>query len=388
MVSTRFPQDVYIVDAVRTPVGSTFKSLKSFSASGLVAIVLKEIITRYPNLKNNIDEIVLGNTVSAGSGQNLAREAVVASGLPVATPAFLVNSVCGSGLQSVIVAAQAVIADGLDIVIAGGSESASHCPKIIKEQGQEPIDSLVHDGLWCAISDKHMGTLAEDLAKKYNISREAQDKFSFESHQKALAAQKTGKFEKEIASVKLPDGNIFKQDERPRKNISLERMERIPGAFSEKGTVTAGNASAPADGAAVVLLASEKAVKKHNLKPRAKLLGYSSVALEPALCFEGGVKAAEQCLLKCKLKKEDVDIFEIGESFASQAIFTQAALEIPDDKMNVYGGDIALGHPLGSTGARMLVTLLSALHDKKKKTGLVAVCFGSGGAVSVAIERL
>ncbi|MDP8266872.1 MAG: thiolase family protein [Candidatus Aceula meridiana] len=388
MVSTRFPQEIYIIDAVRTPIGSTFKSLKSFSASEIVSVVLKELAARHLQLKNNIDEIILGNTVSAGSGQNLAREAVIGSGLPVTTPAFLVNSVCGSGLQSIIMASQAMIADGLDIIIAGGSESASHCPKIIKEEGKEPIDSLIQDGLWCAISDKHMGHLAEELAKKNNISREDQDKFSVESHKKALAAQQSGKFTKEIILIKLSDGKIFDKDERPRKNISLERMERLPGAFLENGTVTAGNASAPADGAAAVILASENAVKKYNLKPKAKILGYASVALAPELCFEGAVLAAKECLLKCKLKKEDIDLFEVGESFASQAIFTKQVLNIPDEKMNIYGGDIALGHPLGSTGARMLTTLLSALEDKKKKIGLVVVCFGSGGAVSVAIERL
>ena len=233
-----------------------------------------------------------------------------------------------------------------------------------------------------------MGKLAEKLAEEFYVSREAQDKLALESHQKALKAQAQGKFDQEIVSIKKPDGEMFMRDERVRKNISLEKMERLPSSFKENGTVTPGNASSPADCAALVLLASEEAVKKYNLKPKAKILGHRLVALKPEDSFLGAIKATEECLKKCNLKKEDIDLFEIGESFASQAVLTKEKLNIEESKFNIFGGDIALGHPLGSTATRILVTLLHALRDQNKKIGLMSICFGGGGGVSMIIEKL
>lgn len=389
MSACKLYKDIYIIEGLRTPVGSSLKSLKNFSAAGLASIVIKALLKDREKIKNKIDEVILGNTVSAGAGQNIARQAVVMSGLPYSTPGFVVNSVCGSGLEAVIMGCRAIFCDGMDLVLAGGSESASQCPSLVYEEGKEPVDSLIRDGLWCAVSDQHMGQLAENLAKKHNISKAAQDEFSYKSHIKAVAAQDQNKFEKEIVPVTKEDGIIVNKDDRPRKNISMERMEKLPSAFEDEGSVTAGNASAPADGAAVVLLASAEAIKKFDLpKPKAKILGYASIALEPERCFEGAVLAVQESLKACQLTADKIDLFEIGESFASQVVWTKDQLKISEEKLNVYGGDIALGHPLGSTGARLLVTLSHALENENKKLGLVSLCFGSGGALSMVIERL
>ena len=387
MASNQILNFIYIVDGVRTPIGSTHKSLKTFSAAQLAGFVIDEICRRYPKIKKGIDQVVLGHAVSAGTGQNMARHAVFLSDLNINIPAFTINSVCGSGLQSIIVGVQAILSGEANLVLAGGAESATHNPQIIKRE-QEPIESLLSDGLWCVMADSHMGELAENLAKEFNISREAQDKLAFESHQKALQAQLQGKFDQEIVGIKKENGEIFSKDERARKNISLEKMQRLPSSFKEDGTVTPGNASSAADAAAIILLADEQAMKKYELKPKAKILGYSSVAIDPKDSFLGAIKAAEKCLEKCNLKRNDIDLFEIGESFASQAVLTKERLNIEDAKFNIFGGDIALGHPLGSTATRILTTLLYALEDQNKKIGLMSICFGGGGGVSMIIERL
>ncbi|MCX5682017.1 MAG: thiolase family protein [Candidatus Omnitrophica bacterium] len=378
MSSCKLYKDIYIVDGLRTPVGSSLKS----------PLVIKELLKGQTNIKDKIDEVLLGNTVSAGTGQNIARQAIILSGLSYSTPGFVINGVCGSGLEAVIMACRAIFCDGMHLVLAGGSESASQCPSLVYDTA-EPVDSLIRDGLWCNMSDQHMGQLAENLAKKHNVSKESQDVFSCQSHVKAVSAQEKNKFQQEIVPVKKADGGLVDKDDRPRKNISMERMGNLPSAFEEDGTVTAGNASSAADGAAVLLLASAASIKKYNLsKPKAKILGYASIALEPARCFEGAVIAVQESLKVCGLSLADIDLFEIGESFASQVIWTKDQLRIPDEKLNIYGGDIALGHPLGSTGARLLVTLLHALENENKKLGLVSLCFGSGGAISMVIERL
>jgi len=389
MSACKLYKDIYIIEALRTPVGSSLKSLKSFSAAYLASVVIKELISRQISVKNNIDEVLLGNTVSAGTGQNIARQAVVLSGLPYSTPGVVVNSVCGSGLESVIMGCRAIFCDGMDLVLAGGTESASQCPSLVYGSDQKPIDSLIQDGLWCVMSDKHMGEIAEGLAEKHQISKEEQDTFSYYSHVKAVSAQEQEKFQQEIVGVKKDDGSVVDKDDRPRKNASLEKMGKMPSAFQEDGTITAANASAPADGAAILLLSSSEAIKKYQLsKPKAKILGYASIALEPERCFEGAIIAIEESLKACKLSLTDIDLFEVGESFASQVVWTQKHLGIPDEKLNVCGGDIALGHPLGSTGARLLVTLIHSLERENKKRGLVSICFGSGGAISMIVERL
>ncbi len=389
------PHTMYILDIVRTPVGSAFKSLKGFTASQLGGFSIKGLLERHPNISQGklINQVILGNTVSAGTGQNLARQSAILAGIPAEVPAFTVNSVCGSGLQSVILASQAIACGDAEVIIAGGSESASHSPYLVpkndKEKTREDLtDSLIHDGLTCQLSHQHMGSLAEAIAEKFHITRQAQDEFSLRSHQKACSAQDKGKFLDEIIPIGLEGGKIFKQDERPRKNIDLEKLASLPAAFKVGGTVTAGNSCVPGDGAAVMAVVSAQAVQKYKLKPKARILGYASIAVDPKMVFTAGIPAIKECLKKSNLQMKDIDLFEISEAFAVQAIVTQKELKIPEEKMNIFGGDIALGHPLGAAGARILATLLYALRDQKKKIGLAAVCLGGGGAVAVAIEKI
>ena len=383
---------VWIAESLRTPIGSSFKSLSTFSAAQLGGIVIKELLSKNKIKKDLIGEVIFGNTVSAGAGQNIARQAAILGGLSVSVPAYSVNSVCGSGLQSIISATQAILSGDADCLIAGGAESSSQCPFIVRknDKGQQGhdhyLDSLIHDGLLCQIIGKHMGELAESLAEQYKITREEQDQYSFESHQKAGRAQEEKKFKDEIISVCVREGQTCSGDERPRSNISVELLKNLPAAFIKGGTVTAGNSSIPSDGAAAVLLASSVALKKNKIKPQARILGYASVAVEPQLVFTAAIPAIKECLKKCKLALKDVDLFEISEAFAVQALFTQRELKIPSEKINIFGGDIALGHPLGAAGTRILVTLIHALQNQKKKRGLACVCLGGGGAVAVALE--
>ncbi|HOD12074.1 MAG TPA: thiolase family protein [Candidatus Omnitrophota bacterium] len=389
MTAHRTTSDVFIVDGLRTPIGSSHKSLKDFSAADLAASVLKEFIHRYPSVCQHVDGVFLGNTVSAGTGQNVARQAIIFSGLSPRVPGTVVNSVCGSGLESIILGCRTMLCNEAQIICAGGTESATHSPKILVADNQEPIESLICDGLWCAMSGKHMGHIAENLALQYQISAEAQNQFAYESHVKAVNAQREGKFKEEIVVVPKKDGSLVDKDDRPRHNISLDRMEKLPAAFQSDGTVTAGNASAPGDAAALTLLISGQGLKKYpELKPKARILSYATVGIEPHQCFEAGVLAVRDCLSVAGVSLSDVDLFEIGESFAAQAVWTKEQLGLSKEKVNIYGGDIALGHPLGSTSARLLVTLMHALGREKKRYGLAVMCFGSGGATSMLIERL
>lgn len=402
MIKNKLLDELFIVDAGRTAIGGKLKSLKEMSVAGLAACVMEGLLRRtnllhdkQAVLKGPVDRVILGNTVSAGTGQNLARQAVFLSGLPMTIPAFTVNSVCASGLQAVISGIQSIVTGESGVVFAGGTESASQCPSFTRKgtkdekkgEAQDLIDSLVFDGLECQMSGKHMGELAEYIAEEFKITRPMQDQYALGSHVKACRAQEENKFDGEIITVKTGDNSFFSKDEKPRKNASLEKLMSLPPAFKASGTVTAGNASMPADGAAVFLLASADAVKKYNLMPRARILGYASVAVEPQLTFTAAIPATEECLRHSRLALKDVDLFEICESFAAQAILTQRKLDIPEEKMNIFGGDVALGHPLGASGARALTTLFYALKSKNKKRGLVSICFGSGGAVSLAIER-
>lgn len=388
-----FQKNIFIVEAKRTAIGSTFKALKDFSAAELAGFAIKGTLDHSALKKDTVDQIIFGNTVSAGTGQNIARHAGFLAGLPVSTPGFTINHVCGSGLQALILGAQAIFSNEADIVMAGGTESASQAPYLVKRKDKEKkeenlTDSLIYDGLTCQLTGKHMGNLVENIAQKFHVSRQVQDKFSFESHQKACLAQEAGKFNDEIVGVSLKSGEVFRQDQRPRKNIDLEKLNNLPPAFREGGTVTAGNSSIPSDGAAAFVLASQEAVKKYKLEPKARLLGYSSIALAPEEVFLAAIPSIEACLQKCALKISDVDLFEISEAFAVQAILTQEKLKIPNAQMNIYGGDVALGHPLGAAGARILVTLIHALMNEKKKRGVAAVCLGGGGAITIAIETI
>ncbi len=384
---------VYIIDGARTPIGSANKSLKSFSAAALASLVIKELIRRNKVNKYLINQVVLGNAVSAGLGQNFARQASLLADLDESIPAFSVNNVCGSGLQSIILGAQAILAQEADLVIAGASESATKNPFLLdrddveNEKFKNHQDSLTHDGLYCQISKKSMGELVEDLAKKYNISRDEQDQYALESHRKACLAQQQNKFSNEIVSIKVSNQKTLDKDDRPRQNIRIDSFRDLPSAFKDNGTVTAGNSSAPSDGAAAVVLASKRFLNEHKLKAKARIVGYVSIGVKPEQTFEAAIGAIEACLHKCHLTSKDIDLFEVGESFAAQAVLTKIKLGLADKKFNAFGGDLALGHPLGGAGTRILVTLLHALSDQKLRRGLACVCYGGGGAIAIIIER-
>ncbi len=392
--STLSLQSILILDGARTAIGSPFKSLKDFSAAQLGAVVIENILKRAKIPKRFIGEVIFGNVVSAGTGQNLSRQVAILAGLPVEVDAFTVNQVCGSGLRSLIAGAHSIMCGETKMVIAGATESVSWNPALyfhnegddVSASEKKKVESLVYDGLWCHLSEQHMGHLAEFIAQEYKISRRAQDEYALRSHQKACRAQSEGKFLKEIAPVAISETKRFEEDERPRRNINREKLGALPPAFKRDGTVTAGNSSAPCDGAAAAVLAQEGFVKHNRLTPRAKILGYASVAVEPRKVFAAGIGAIQECFKKSRLTVQEIDLFEISEAFAAQAILTQQAIGIPEEKINVWGGDIALGHPLGAAGMRGLVTLIHALKDRKKNKGIVSVCLGGGGAIALAIE--
>ncbi|MFA5088618.1 MAG: thiolase family protein [Candidatus Omnitrophota bacterium] len=375
----------YIVSCARTPIGKPFKGLKEFTAARLGAMVLKEVVRRSKIPEAKIDEVVLGNTVSAGTGQNLSRQAVLLADLPASLPAYTVNNVCGAGLQSVILAGQSIQAGNGSVILAGGAESATHCPSFETEKRQTK-ESLIYDGLICQLTGKHMGELAEDMAREFWVTREAQDKFSLRSHQKACQAQAEGKFQNEIVPVPLARGGFFSEDERPRKNISLESLSSLPPAFCPGGMLTAGNSCAPSDGASAFAVAAEDFCKKERLAPLARIVGSASIALPPKDLFVAGVDSIKESLAKSRLSLKEIDLFEISEAFAVQVLYTKDKMNIPEEKINIWGGDIALGHPLGAAGSRILVTLIYSLIDQKKSRGLACVCFGGGGSISLIVE--
>ncbi len=387
-------QFVYIIDGVRTPIGSAHKSLKDFDCAFLGAVLIRQILRRNRLSGKIVDEVIFGNAVGAGQGQNLARQAAIQAGLPARSAAYTVNHVCAGGLTSVVLGAQSLLSGYSQFVLAGGVESASLTPDLIFHPKQEKDDqkgiipSLQYDGLYCQLSERHMGELCEELIDVAGISRRLQDTYAFQSHRKAYRAQRKKKFFNEIIPLRIDHGQVLNYDERLRKHINRKRLTELPAAFMSGGTVTAGNSSSPGDGAALVALARDELVKKLKIKPLARVVSWSLMGVEPQKVFTASIPCIKQCLQRAGLRLKDIDLFEIDEAFAAQAIFTQKRLNIPSHKMNIYGGDLALGHPLGAAGARILVTLLHALVDLKKDLGLACVCLGGGGAVSVIIQRI
>ncbi len=387
-------EDVFIVEGLRTPICGRGKDLKDVSAVNLAAIVLKNLLKNNGIKGNDVDEVILGNAVSAGLGQNPARQALVYAGLPFEVPAFTVNKVCGAGLKSVVLGAQAIACGAADILMAGGMENVSQCPHTLpwdkkdKTPGLEDMqDSLINDGLRCGLNGTHMGVIAENTAEIFKISREEQDRYALESHKKACLAQQRGLFKNEITPVNTAMNLKVDTDQKPRET-SMEKLSRIPPAFKPKGTVTAGNSPAPADGAAALILASSKALKELGVKPIARILGYASVGVRPELTFTASALAIRKCLKTVSLTLEAVDLFDITESFAVQALLTIRETGLDVGRLNVFGGTIALGHPLGASGARSLVTLINALKTQGGKTGVTSVCLGGGCAVSLAVSVL
>ena len=378
---------IVITSAKRTAIGSLGKSLSNIVAADLGAKVISEVIKDSKIKNNEIDEVILGQVLTGGLGQNPARQALIKSGLPIECPAYIVNQVCGSGIRSVASGFQSIKNKDSKIVVAGGQENMSLAPHVIhlrngKKLGDmELADTMIKDGLWDAFHNYHMGITAENVAEKFQVTRDEQDKFAFKSQEKAIKAQKKNKFKDEIINYKIQSKKAeinFNKDEHPREGISLETLNRLKPAFKKDGTVTAGNASGINDGAAAVTLMSSEEAKKRNIEKLVTIKSWASCGVDPALMGTGPIPSAKKALDLAGWKINDVDIFEINEAFAAQSIAVIKTLSIPEEKVNVNGGAIALGHPIGASGTRILVTLIHEMIKRDVKKGLATLCIGGG----------
>jgi len=392
-------RDAYIVSACRTAIGEFLGGLSSMTAPQLGAIAIKEAVQRAGIKPDQVEEVLMGNVVQGGVGQAPARQAMIHAGIPNTVGAVTINKVCGSGLKAVMLAAQAIKAGDGDIFIAGGMESMSNAPYYLTKArtgyrlgNGELIDGVVHDGLWDSFNNFHMGSAAELIARKFTVTREDQDKFSVESHKKAVKAQQEGAFKDEIVPVLIPqkkgEPKCFCQDERPRPDASMETLGKLRPAFEKDGTVTAGNAPGLNDGASAVCVMSEKAMKATGAKPMARINGYSTGGTAPEMVFYAPVVAVRKLAEKLGRKTNAWDLIEANEAFAAQAIVDAKELEWDPAKLNVRGGAVALGHPIGASGARVLTTLLYAMRDTKAKSGLATLCLGGGNAVALSVESV
>ncbi len=387
-----------IVEAVRTPIGKFQGGLSSFSAPELGSIAIRELLTRSKVKADVIDGVIMGQVITAGVGQAPARQAAIWGGVPTSVPAQTVNEVCGSGLRAVMLAAQAIRAGDADCMVAGGQESMTNTPYAIpKARGGlrlgdgSIVDLMLLDGLYCPFEKQAMGCAADYTAAKAEISREAQDRFALASQGKAVKAMAAGAFRREIVPVlikgKKGDQTIA-EDEAPRADVTAEQLARLKPAFTAAGTVTAGNSSTINDGASVLLVTSWSFAKKQGLTPRAAIVDYCGAAMDPKEIFFTPIRGIERLLKRLKVTIEDFDLLEVNEAFAAQILADGLALRWDWDRLNVRGGAIALGHPIGASGARILTTLIHTLEDQKKTRGLAALCLGGGGAVAMAIERI
>lgn len=390
-------REAVIVSAVRTPIGSFQGKLAALQATDLGAIVVKEALNRAGGDPNLVDEVILGNVLQAGLGQNPARQAWIKAGYQETVPALTINKVCGSGLKAVALAAQAIRADDADVMIAGGMESMSNAPYLLARStyrlgDQKVIDSMIHDGLWCAFSDYHMGITAENIVDQYSLTRAEQDGFAVMSQQRAAAAIASGRFKDEIIPVNVTNdkGQVttIETDEYPRSNTTLERLGNLRPAFKKEGTVTAGNASGINDGAAALVVMSADRAESLGIKPLAKIVGYASAGLDPTVMGLGPIYATRKLLDKTGLSMGDMDLIEANEAFAAQSLAVGRDLQIPFEKLNVNGGAISLGHPIGASGSRILVTLIHELHKRQGRLGLATLCIGGGQGVSMIVERI
>lgn len=391
-------QEVVIVAATRTAIGSFGGQFAEVPAHQLGATVIRALLDQTGVDPASVDEVILGQVLTAGCGQNPARQAAIHAGLPPSVPALNINKVCGSGLKAVHLAAQAIRCGDAEIMIAGGQESMSRSPHLLptSRTGQrmgngQLIDSMIHDGLWDAFNDYHMGITAENLAARYDLSRQQQDAFALASQQKAAAAQAAGRFAAEITPVVIPqrkgDALNIDQDEQPRAATTLESLGRLRPAFKQDGTVTAGNASSLNDGAAVVMLMSADKARELGLPVLARIAACASSGVDPAVMGIGPVSATQRCLSKAGWKVEELDLVEANEAFAAQALAVASELRWDMDKVNVNGGAIALGHPIGASGCRVLVTLLHEMQRRDARKGLATLCIGGGQGVALALAR-
>ena len=387
---------IVITSATRTAVGSLGKSLKNISANELGSSVIIESIKRSKLKPVDVDEVIMGQVLTGGTGQNPARQAAVNAGIPKEKPAYIVNQVCGSGIRSVVSGFQSILSADSNIVIAGGQENMSLAPHAIhlrdgKKLGDAQImDTMIKDGLWDAFNGYHMGITAENVATKFQVTRDQQDKFAFSSQEKALKAQKENKFDDEISNfkIKLKKAEVdFNKDEHPREGISLEALTRLKPVFQKDGTVTAGNASGINDGAAAVTLMSNMEADKRGLDKLVAIKSWASCGVDPALMGTGPIPSAKKALDLAGWSIKDVDLFEVNEAFAAQSIAVLKTLSIPEEKVNVNGGAIALGHPIGASGTRILVTLIHEMIKRDAHKGLATLCIGGGMGIAICIER-
>ena len=387
---------VVITSATRTGVGSLGKTLRNIPSDELGSIVIAEAIKKIKIEKEDVDEVIMGQVLTAGTGQNPARQASIKSGIPKEKPAYLVNQVCGSGIRSVASGFQSIKSGDSKIIISGGQENMSLAPHAIhlrdgKKLGDtEMIDTMIKDGLWDAYNGYHMGITAENVAKKFKVTREEQDKFAFSSQQKALKAQFSNRFKEEIVNFKIKSKTAevdFNKDEHPRDGVSLESLSRLKPVFQKDGTVTAGNASGINDGAAAVSLMSNYEAEKRKLEKLVTIKSWASCGVDPALMGTGPIPSSKKAMELAGWTVKDVDLFEINEAFAAQSLAVLKTLSIPEEKVNVNGGAIALGHPIGASGTRILVTLIHEMIKRDVKKGLATLCIGGGMGIAMCVER-
>ena len=388
--------EIFITSALRTPVASLNKSLKNVPAEKLGAKVIQEAVKKSNITTDYVDEVIMGQVLTGGTGQNPARQASILANLPKETPAYVVNQVCGSGIRSIASGFQSIKSKNSKIVIAGGQENMSLAPHAIhlrdgKKLGDaELVDTMIKDGLWDAFNKYHMGITAENVAEKFQISREDQDNFACKSQEKALRAQKQNKFINEIINIEVKSKNSsieFKVDEHPRENIDLDTLARLKPVFKKNGTVTAGNSSGINDGAAAVTLMSNDEANKRGIKKLVSIKSWASCGVDPALMGTGPIPSSKKALELAGWNIKDVDLFEINEAFAAQTLAVIKTLSIPAEKINVNGGAIALGHPIGASGTRILVTLIHEMIKRDVKKGLATLCIGGGMGIAMCVER-
>jgi acetyl-CoA C-acetyltransferase len=391
--------DVVILSGARTPIGKLLGVLKDFSAVDLGVIAARAAIERAGVDPASVEEVIMGNVVQAGNGQNPARQVALRAGIPDAVSALTINKVCGSGLKAVMLAANAIKVGEIEMAVAGGMESMTGAPYLLKGARQgyrlgngELVDSMINDGLWCAFDDWHMGCTGEVVAARYNVSRREQDEYALNSHRKAVAAIKEGRFDDEIVPIEIPQKKgqplLIRTDEGPREDTSLEALAKLKPAFKGEGTVTAGNAPGVNDGAAALVVASEETARRSGHKPVARIVAQASSGVEPKMVMMAPVIAIRKTLERAGWDLAEVDLIELNEAFSVQAVAITRELGIDPARLNVNGGAVALGHPIGASGARLLVTLLYEMRRRDARRGLAALCLGGGNAVALAVEKM
>ncbi len=388
-----------IISACRTPIGKFQGLLAKFTAVQLGTLVVAEAVKRAGIPADSVQEVIMGNVLSAGLGQNPARQTALGAGLPDGCSALTVNKVCGSGLKAVALAAQGIQVEDVEVVVAGGMESMTNAPYLLMTAREgfrlgnaTAVDSLVHDGLWDAYNDYHMGCTGEIVARKFGVSRESQDEYAVRSHQRAIVAADQGWFGREIVPVKIPqkkgDPILFERDEGPRPDTSLESLSRLRPVFDKEGTVTAGNASQLSDGAAALVLVSEAALERLGCTPMARVVASATSGVNPSMVMMAPVEAIQKVLERAGWTDSRVDLYEINEAFSVQSVALCNEIPLDPERLNVHGGSVALGHPIGASGARILTTLLHALMARQGKRGVAALCLGGGNAVAMAVEMV